>query len=94
MCSLVPHVKHYNVDMDYDDNYLTITYQRCNGCVTCSSRSGELLYINFIHAVMFNLVLCSERIVIESFYYWLRARNKIQIIYQKFLKKVMVIYIN
>ena len=57
MPSLVPPIKHYNVNMVEYYNQFKITCQRFNGFVTCSGRSGELLYVTFLHAGMSTLVL-------------------------------------
>ena len=43
--SLVPLVKHYNVALEKNDNQFKITCQFCNGFVTCSGISRELIYI-------------------------------------------------
>ena len=48
MGSLVPLVKQYCVTMEEDDNKFKITCQCCNGFVTCSGMSGELIYITFL----------------------------------------------
>ena len=46
--SFVLLAKHYFLTMEEDDSQSKITCQRCNGFVTCSGRSSELLYITFI----------------------------------------------
>ena len=55
------------MNMDEDDTLLKITYQRCNGFVTCKISSGELLYIKFLHAVLSTFVLYPEYILQEIF---------------------------
>ena len=62
MHSLVPLVKHYFVTLEKDDNLLKITCQCSNGFVTCKGRSGEMLYINFLHAEFYTLVIYPEDI--------------------------------
>ena len=54
LCSLVPPVKHYHVDLLVDDRKVKITCKRCNGFVKCSGRSVKLLYITFLHSGMSN----------------------------------------
>ena len=51
--------------MDEDDNKFKITCQCCNGFVTCSVRSGEVLYTNFLHAVISTLGLYPQEIVLK-----------------------------
>ena len=48
--------------MEEDDNLFKILCQRCNGFVTGKDRSGELLYITFIHAGFSTLGLYTEEI--------------------------------
>ena len=60
--SLVPLVKHYFVTMVEDDNQLKMTFQRCNGFVTCKGRSEYIIYINFIHSGLSTLGLYPEYI--------------------------------
>ena len=50
MRSLVPLVNHSFVTMEEDGNQFKITYQSCNGFVTYSGSSVELIYKNFLHA--------------------------------------------
>ena len=52
-----------------DDNQLRITFQRCNGFVTCSAWIAEVLYINFLCAGMSTLGLYPEEIVPGDFYF-------------------------
>ena len=54
--------------MEEDDNQFKITCQPCNGFVTCKCRSGKLLYINFIGAILFNMGPYSEELNPENFY--------------------------
>ena len=53
--SLVSLIKHYFGAMEEYDNQFKITYQHCNGFVTFSGGSVELLYITFLHAVLSTL---------------------------------------
>ena len=78
MSSLVALVKHYFVTMEEDDNKLRITHQHCNGFVTCSGRSVELIYTTFIHAGMYTLGLYPDEIVSETFYFRWPSRTKIK----------------
>ena len=55
MRSLVPLVKHYFLTMEEDDNKFKITYQRYNGFVTCKGETVEMLYINFLHDVLYTI---------------------------------------
>ena len=48
--------------MEEDDNLLKIICQLGNGFVTCKVRSGELLYINFLHAGLYNIGLYPENV--------------------------------
>ena len=72
--------------MDEDENKLKITCQHFNGFVICKGRSGELLYIDFLHAVIYTLGLYYEKLVPEIFYFQWPARTKIQRFYQNILK--------
>ena len=38
--------------MEEDDNLFKITFQHCNGFVTCKVRSVELLYITFLRYIL------------------------------------------
>ena len=69
--------------MEEDDNQLKITCKHCNGFVTCSGRSGELIYINFIHYSMSTIVLYPGEIVPENDYFQWTSRAKMQRIYKK-----------
>ena len=61
--SLVPNVKHYFMTMEEDGNQFKIICQCCTVVVTCSGRSGELLYITFIRSIMSTLVIYPEDLV-------------------------------
>ena len=89
--SFVLLVKNYFVTMEEDDNQFKITCKRCNGFVTCSVRSGELLYIIFIRYGFYNFGLNTEELDPDIFYFQWPDRTKIQRLYPKFIKKVMVI---
>ena len=43
MSSLLPLVKHNNVNMEENNNPFKMTCQHCNGFITCYGRSVELL---------------------------------------------------
>ena len=55
--------------MEEDDNKFKTTCQRCNDILTCSGGSGDLLYINFLYAVMSTLGLYPEDLVPENYYF-------------------------
>ena len=74
--------------MEEDGNQLKITCKGCNGFVTCSGRSGELLYFNFLVAEISTLALYPEYILQENFYFQWPSISKIQDMYQKLLKGV------
>ena len=73
--------KTFFVTMEEDDNQFKITCQPCNGFVTCKCRSGKLLYINFIGAILFNMGPYSEELNPENFYFQWLARTKMQRMY-------------
>ena len=73
--------------MEEDDNQFNIAYQHCNGFVIFKVRSVEMLYITFLHSVMYNLGLYIEEIVPENLYFQWPSITKMQHMYQKFLKK-------
>ena len=50
--------------MEEECNKFKITCQRCNGFVTCSVNSGEVLYITFLHAGMSTIGLYPEDLVL------------------------------
>ena len=79
----MPLVKHYSVTMEKDDNKLKITCQRSNGFVTGKFRSGEMLYIKFIHAILSTVGLYPKELDPEDLYYQWPARTKTQCLYQK-----------
>ena len=60
ICSLVPLVKHYFVNVKEDDTIFKITCQHCNGFVTSKGMSVELLYINFLHDGLSTLGIYNE----------------------------------
>ena len=59
LSSLVPLLKHY-ILMGEEDNQFKITFQCCNGFVTCKGGSVELLYITFLNAGLSTLRLYPE----------------------------------
>ena len=59
--------KNYFVVLEEGDNPFKITCKCRNDIVTCSDRSGELLYINCLHYGMYTIGLCPEELVPESF---------------------------
>ena len=74
--------------MEEDDNTFKTTCQFCNGFVTCSGRSEELLYITFLRYGISTLGLYPEELVPENYDLWWPVRSKIQHIYQSLLKEV------
>ena len=84
--SLVPLVKHSFVTMEEDDNIFKITCQCFNGFVTCKGGSGELLYINFLHAGLSTLVIYPEYLDNKNFYFQWPYRTKMQRIHMNLLK--------
>ena len=55
--------------LDDDNKPFKIICQRCNRFVRCAGKSGELLYINFIHEVMPTLELYPEGISQEILFF-------------------------
>ena len=86
MRSLVLLLKHYNVTMEDDDNQLRITCQNCNGFVTCAGRSGELLYITFIHVRISTPGIYPEELVPNNCYFQWPVRTKMQCIYRRIIR--------
>ena len=64
--SFVPLVKYYNLTYEEDNKPLKINCRLFDGFFTCSEKSGELLYITFIHDEMSTLGIYSEDIVPEN----------------------------
>ena len=62
--------------MEEDDNPFKITCQRCNGFVTFSGRSGELIYITFLDSGISTIGIYSEELVTKSFYFQWFSRTK------------------
>ena len=61
MCSFFPLVKNYHVTKEYDgDKPFKINCQLFNGFIRCSGKSGEPIYITFLHADMYALGLYPE----------------------------------
>ena len=85
--SFVPLVKNYHVNYEEDDKPIEIACKHCNGFVRFSGRSGELLYINFIHADMYTIGLYPGELVPENFYFLWPSRTKMQRIYKRLLKE-------
>ena len=83
--------KYYRVAYEDDDKPLKFICQRCNGLLICSGRIGKLLCIKFIHAGMIIIVLYTEDIDLGNFYLQGTIRTKMQHIYQRLLKKVILI---
>ena len=73
--------------MEEDYNQLKITCKIHIGFVTCSGRSGELIYITFLHYGMSTLGLYTEELVSENFYFQWPSRTKMQHLYQNILKE-------
>ena len=66
---------------------VNITCDCCDGFVTCSGRSGELLYITFIHSVLSTIGLYSEELAPENFSFQWPDRTQTQLTHQKILKE-------
>ena len=73
--------------MEEDNNIFKITFQRCNGFVTCKDWSGELLQITCFYAGLSTLGRYPEEIGQENIYFQWPARTKHQRMYQRFLKE-------
>ena len=74
--------------MEEDNNKLKIICQRCNIFATRKGRSGELLYITFLHDGFSTLGLYPKDLDSYIFYFKWTARTKIQRMHKKFLKEV------
>ena len=70
--------------MEEEDNQFNINIQCCDCFVTCSGRSGDLLYITFLHSGMSTIGIYPGDIVPEVFYFWRPVRTKMQRMYQNF----------
>ena len=80
-------VKQNNVtELYYYDKLLKITCQHCNESVRYTDKSGELLYINFLHACMSTLGIYPEDIFTEIFFFQWPNRTKMHHIYKRSLK--------
>ena len=77
--------------MEEDDNKFKITCQCCNGFVTCKGRSGELIYITFLHYGLYSIGLYPEELDPENVYFQWPARTKIQQMYHDILKEGFLI---
>ena len=63
-------VKYYYIDLvDDDKKIFKITCKHCNGYIQCAEKSGEMLYINFIHTGMTSLGLSPEEIYPDNFFF-------------------------
>ena len=51
-------------------------------------KNGKLLYINFIHAGMYNFGLYPEDLSLENFFSWWPRRTEMNRIHQSLLKEV------
>ena len=58
------------MNMEEGVNSFKITCQHCNGFVTFSVRSGELIYITFSHDELYTIGLYPEELVPENFNFW------------------------
>ena len=87
MHSLMTLLKHYNVTTEMDDNQFKIICQDCNGFVTFSGRSGELIYIIFIRTLMYSIGIYLGDLVQENYYFKWPARTKTELIYKNILKE-------
>ena len=72
--------------MEKDDNKFKITCQCCNGFVAFKGNSGELLHINFFHAILSTFLLYPEELFQFLNFQW-PFRKKMQCVYQKLLKE-------
>ena len=54
--------------------------------MACKNRSGEIIYIKFLHDGLSSIGIYSEELDPENFYLQWPARTKIQHMYRKLLK--------
>ena len=73
--------------VDYYDKTLKLTFKYCNKYVIYDVKSGELLYINFLHEFMSTLGLYPEGISPEIFFFQWPGNTRIHCIYQRVLKE-------
>ena len=73
--------------MEEDYNQFKITYQWCNGFVTCKGMSVELIYITFLCGGFSTLGIYPEELDPEIFYFQWPVRTKMQRLYQNILKE-------
>ena len=74
--------------MEEDDTLLKIICQSCKGFVTCKGRSGEPLYMSFLHDGLSNISLYPEELDQDIIYFLWPTRKKIKRLYHKLLKEV------
>ena len=75
--SFVLLVKHYYVSEEDDDDKLSkITCKHCNGFVRWAGKSGELIYLTFIHEVRYTLEFYSKERVPENVFSQWPGRTK------------------
>ena len=68
-----------------------MTFQHCNGFVTCKGRSGELLYTTFIDSRLYTLSLYPEEFIQKFSIFSGLPEQKCIVGIRSFWKKLMVI---
>ena len=87
-CSFVTLVKYYHVTYVDDDNKpFKINCQICNDFLTCAGKSGDILYIAFLHAGMSTIGIYPEDINTENFFFQCTVRTTTHHIYHRLLKE-------
>ena len=74
--------------LEDDDKPFKTTCKQYIGFLIFSGKIGELLYIIFIHAGVYNIGLYPKDIVPENFHCHWPGRTKTKRIYQRLLKEV------
>ena len=84
--------KYYHVTLvnDYEKPF-RITCKNCHGCVNCSGKVEEILYITFINSGMTSITLYPEYNDPDNLFFQWNGRRKRQQIYQIFKKKEIAI---
>ena len=75
--------------MEEDDTLFKITCQSCNVFVKCKGKSGELLYINFIHAIFSTLVLYPKSLILKFLISVACQKQNVTHLPEYFLKNIM-----
>ena len=86
--SFVPKLKNHRTYEDYDAKPFKITCRHCTGYVRFSIKSGELLYITFIHEGMAIIRIYPEEIDPEYLSFQWTIKTTMHCIYQRLLKEV------